>query len=315
MQILYHALSAPFLLQAQAEKTYWLPPQSAEHAKEVDAVFYGIYWLSVFFFVLIAGLTILFVVKYRRKGETDAPISERAHNTPLEIGWTILPTLIVAVIFFIGFHSYMRAAIPPENSYQVSVTGIKWNWMFTYPNGYIDNNLHVPVDTPVKLTITSEDVIHSVFIPNFRLKMDAVPGRYNVAWFNADEAGEYDLFCTEYCGTKHSEMLAKVVVHPPGEFETWLADASDFVKNLPPAEAGEKLYKVRGCAQCHSINGTAGIGPTFQGVYGKTEKMTDGSDITVEDNYIRESILNPQAKIVAGYQPVMPTYKGRIKDE
>jgi cytochrome c oxidase subunit 2 len=173
----------------------------------------------------------------------------------------------------------------------------------------------VPVDVPVRLVLTSEDVIHSFFVPAFRVKKDVVPGRYNTAWFEATAAGEYDVFCAEYCGTGHSDMLAKVVVHPPGEFEKWLAEASDFLSRLSPADAGERLVKTRGCRQCHTVDGKANIGPSFLGVFGRAGKLKDGASYTVEENYIRRSILDPQGEIVAGYEPVMPTYQGRLKDQ
>jgi cytochrome c oxidase subunit 2 len=186
--------------------------------------------------------------------------------------------------------------------------------MFGYPNGYVDENLHVPVDTPVRLVITSDDVIHSLFIPAFRLKKDAVPGRYTKMWFRATQPGEYQVFCAEYCGTSHSDMLAKTVVHPPGEFEKWLENASNFLDKMSPAEAGEKLFKQRGCTQCHSIDGTRIIGPTLQGAFGHEVALTTGQKVLFDEDYARNSILNPQAQIVAGFDPVMPTYQGRLKD-
>jgi cytochrome c oxidase subunit 2 len=187
--------------------------------------------------------------------------------------------------------------------------------MFTYPNGYIDSQLHVPVDTAVKLTMTSEDVLHSFFVPDFRIKRDVIPGRYTRLWFTAVETGEYDIFCTEYCGTNHWNMLSKLVVHERAEFDSWLEEASDFLSKMPPAEAGEMLYNMRGCKQCHSVDGSPGIGPSFLGKFGSEEQLLTGETVVVEENYIRESILDPQARIVAGYDPVMPTYQGRLKDE
>ena len=167
-------------------------------------------------------------------------------------------------------------ATPPANAYEILVDGQKWNWSFTYPNGYIDSNLHVPVDRPIRLVMSSQDVIHSLYIPAFRVKMDVVPGRYAKAWFEATEPGEYDLFCAEYCGTSHSDMIAHVVVHPVGEFETWLEKASNFLETMTPVDAGRKLFQVRGCAQCHSMDGSAKTGPTLQGVFGRAEQMHVG---------------------------------------
>jgi cytochrome c oxidase subunit 2 len=170
------------------------------------------------------------------------------------------------------------------------------------------------VDTAVRLVLSSEDVIHSFFVPSFRVKMDAVPGRYTKSWFRATRPGEYDVFCAEYCGTSHSDMRTAVVVHPPGEFEKWLEGASNLLATLPPAEAGARLYTTRGCAQCHSVDGRSGTGPTLQGLFGHPVPLQGGGSVTADENYLRESLLAPESKVVAGYQPVMPTYKGRLKD-
>ncbi len=295
------------------EPTFWMPVQAANTAGNVDTVFYFILWIALVFFALIVGLSLLFVLRYRRRAGRDAEASA-SHNLPLEITWTVIPLVLVAVIFVFGFRNFLRLSTPPANAYEVMVTGQKWKWLFTYPNGYVDEALHVPVDRDVKLTITSEDVVHSLFIPAFRVKKDAVPGRYTNVWFRATLPGEHDLFCAEYCGTSHSDMLAKVVVHEPGGFETWLAGAADFLAQLPPAEAGERLYKARGCAQCHAADATAGIGPGFGGIFGHAAALRGGEQVQVDENYLRESILEPQAKVVAGFEPVMPTYKGRLSD-
>ena len=157
--------------------------------------------------------------------------------------------------------------------------------------------------------------LHSLYVPAFRIKMDVVPGRYSKAWFEATEPGEYQLFCAEYCGTGHSDMIAKVVVHPVGEFETWLESASNFLETMTPVDAGRKLYQIRGCQQCHSVDGSAKTGPSLFGIFGHSQPLTDGSSVVVDENYVRQSILDPASQVVAGYEPVMPTYQGRIKDE
>lgn len=293
--------------------TFWMPVQGSAEAGQVDSVFYLILWIALFFFALIVGLMILFIFRYRRRPGHDAEPSP-THNHALELAWTLIPSALVVVIFVFGFRKFLDMSTPPANAYEILVTGQKWKWLFTYPSGYVDENLHVPVDTPIQLVITSEDVIHSLFVPDFRVKKDAVPGRYTKTWFRATLPGEHDLFCAEYCGTSHSDMLAKVVVHAPGEFEKWLADVSDFLDRMPPADAGAKLFGSRGCRQCHSVDGAAGIGPTLKGVFGHAQLLRDGSTVTVDENYVRESILEPQAKIAAGYEPVMPTYKGRLSD-
>ena len=292
----------------------WMPVQASTGAPAVDRLFFFILWLSVAFFVLIVGLMVLFVVRYRRRAGRTAPDASPSHNTALELTWTIIPLILVIVIFAWGFKVFMDMSTPPGNAYEVLVTGQKWKWLFTYPNGHVDENLHVPVDTPVRLVMTSEDVIHSFYVPAFRMKKDVVPGRYTKAWFRANKTGEFQVYCAEYCGTSHSDMLSMVVVHEPGGFESWLDKAADFLNTMPPAEAGAKLVAQRGCAQCHSVDGRGGIGPSFKGVFGHQVQLVSGPPLVADEDYIRESILEPQARVVAGYQPVMPTYKGRLKD-
>ncbi len=197
--------------------SFWMPPQVSTVAHSVDWLFNFILAISVFFFILITLVMVIFVLKYRRREGQTAQASP-SHNLPLELTWTAIPLVLVIIIFFFGFKGFLDMATPPANAYEVMVEGQKWNWSFTYPNGYVDQNLHVPVDRPVQLVMSSADVIHSLYVPAFRIKMDVVPGRYTKVWFEATEPGEYDLFCAEYCGTSHSDMLALVIVHPPGEF-------------------------------------------------------------------------------------------------
>jgi cytochrome c oxidase subunit 2 len=290
-----------------------MPGRASSFAADVDWVFNFILWISIFFFVLITALMLFFVIRYRRRRGRE-PGKSASHNTALEITWSVIPVLLIVLIFWFGFTVFIDMATPPENSYEVLVTGQRWKWLFTYPNGYVDENLHVPLDTNVRLVMSSEDVIHSFFVPEFRVKRDVVPGRYSKAWFRATQAGQFDIYCAEYCGTSHSDMLATVIVHEPGGFEKWLEDASNFLDKLSPAEAGARLYQSRGCQGCHSVDGTANIGPTFKEIFGDDHALADGSSVTVDEDYIRESILEPQAKIVAGYQPVMPTYQGKLSD-
>jgi cytochrome c oxidase subunit 2 len=297
-----------------ADGSFWMPPQVSTVAHSVDWLFNFILAISVFFFVLIVVVMIVFVLKYRRREGQTAEASP-SHNTALEVTWTVIPVLLVIVIFFFGFKGFLDMATPPANAYEITVEGQKWKWSFTYPNGYVDENLHVPVDRPIRLVMSSADVIHSLYVPSFRIKMDVVPGRYSKAWFEATQPGEYDLFCAEYCGTGHSSMLAHVVVHPPGEFETWLDKASNFLETMSPVDAGRKLFQVRGCVQCHSMDGSAKTGPTLLNVFGRRENLSNGTTITVDENYIRESILEPAAQVVAGFEPVMPTFQGRLKDQ
>ena len=301
-------------LLGQTSGSFWMPGQESTTAPAVDAVFYLILAVCAVFFTLVVGLMVFFVVRYARRPGVG-PTKTVTHNTALEIFWSAIPLLIVGVIFWQGFAAYMVMQTAPQGCYEIRVSARQWNWQFTYPNGYSDENLHVPVDEPVKLIMTSEDVNHGLSIPAFRVKMDLVPGRYTSTWFRAVRPGTYPLLCTEYCGDEHSDMLAAVVVHPQGEFDKWLKDAADYLSSLPLDKAGEILYQRRGCFQCHSIDGTSGTGPTLRNVFGKTHSLADGSTVVVDDNYIRESILEPQAKIRAGYQPVMSTYQGQLSDD
>ncbi len=292
----------------------WLPVDASTGAPAVDALFHFILWVSVAFFALIVGLMVYFVVRFRRRG-LDAAEPSPAHNTALELTWSGIPLLLVIVIFGWGFKVYLDLNTPPANAYEVQVTGQKWKWLFTYPNGHVDENLHVPVDRPVKLVMTSEDVIHSFFVPAFRVKRDVVPGRYSSLWFQATKTGTFPVLCAEYCGRGHSDMLAEVVVHPPGGFERWLEDAANLASRMSPAEAGERLFRTRGCAQCHAVDGSARVGPSLAGLVGRRAVLRDGTTVVADENYVRESILEPQAKVAAGFEPVMPTYKGRLKDD
>lgn len=305
-----HTLSQ--LVIAGSDGTFWFPPQASTTAADIDWVYYFVYWISVFFTLLIIGAGLWFMYRYR--SAKTAPAAAAAHNTALEVTWTVVPGILCVFIFYFGLTGYMDTHTAPDDSYVVNVTGIKWAWSFTYPDGTVSDTLHVPVNRPVRLVMSSEDVIHSMFIPAFRVKQDVVPGRYSELWFEANQTGEFQIFCTEYCGTKHSEMLSKAIVHEDGDFTKWLADAGNIHEHMSPVEAGELLTKQRGCLQCHSLDGSAGTGPSWKGIWGRSEKLADGSAVTVDENYVRTSILQPQAQVVAGYGPVMPTFQGKLKD-
>ncbi len=297
-----------------ARAQFWMPERASTVAGQVDFLFNFILIVSIVFFLLIVSLITFFVLRYRRTRDRDAEESAH-HNTALELTWSLIPFALLVVIFAFGFKYYLNMTVPPQNSIQIGVHAQRWAWSFTYPNGYTDANLHVPVNTPVDLTLTAEDVIHSLFIPAFRVKKDVVPGRYNKAWFEATRTGEYTVYCAEYCGRSHSDMLAKVIVHEPGGYEKWLEEAANWIDKLAPAEAGERLYTSLGCLACHSIDGGVRVGPTFKGLFGHPVPLRGGGEAVADENYIRESILDPATKVVAGFEPVMPTYKGRIKDK
>jgi len=298
----------------QAGPGFWMPAQGSTGAVAVDRIFWLVLWVSVFFFVLIVSLMVIFVVRYRRRAGREESEPSPRHNTPLEITWTAIPIMIVIVIFVWGFKEFLNINTPPVNAYEVQVTGQKWKWLFTYPNGHVDEDLHVPVHTPIQLVMTSEDVIHGFYIPAFRLKRDVVPGRYVKIWFQAVQTGEYQIYCTQYCGTGHSDMWAKVVVHEPGGFEKWMAEAGNFMKTMPPAQAGERLYRTLGCAQCHTVTGEASTGPTWKGLFGSRVPLEGGRALTADENYLRTCILDPTQNVPLGFQPVMPTFKGRVND-
>jgi cytochrome c oxidase subunit 2 len=325
---------------------FWFREGASNFSSDVDFLFDLILWISIAFFVLIVGGMALFVFRYRmRPGHTEEHSPH--HNNTIEVAWTVIPTLIVMVIFLLGFVYFVQMSTPPEDAYEINVIAKKWAWNFRYGRGdaTIDSpDLHVWMDQDFKLIQQSDDVIHSLFIPAFRVKMDCVPGRYTYQWFrvnrmpdpyddcNIDNAGRmedgsdmpvgFDIFCTEYCGTGHSSMNAKVVVHESkAAFDKWLEEFSTIFQNadgeaVPLEEVGEVLYTRKGCIQCHSLDGTAKVGPSFKTTadqWGSDQAMAAGS-ATIDENYVRESILNPNAKIRAGYKPAMPSYQGQLKD-
>jgi cytochrome c oxidase subunit 2 len=293
----------------------WMTPEVASTvADKVDAISHFIFLVSAFFFVLIVALMLYFIVKYKRKTNNDvtSPID---HNLKLEIVWTAIPLALLMIMFVWGFQVYLEMSIPPRGSMEIKVTGQKWFWTFDYPNGANSpNELVVPVGTPIKTIFSSKDVLHSFYVPAFRTKMDVLPNRYTVSWFEATKTGEFPIYCTEFCGTGHSSMLAKVRVVSKEEFNTWLDQAGSGGDGIAPEVYGEKLYKKFACNTCHSTDGSKIVGPSWKGIYG-TKKNTSAGAVTVDENYIRESILNPTAKVVAGYQPSMPSYQGILKDK
>ena len=289
--------------------TFNLPPAASTIAPEVDGLFYFIYWASVFFFILITIGTLFFAWKYRkREGEKSRLTPGITHNVALELFWSIIPAVIFMMIFFWGAKLYLKLYVIPSDAVEIRVTGQQWSWLFTYPGGAKNEKLVVPNGKPIKLLLSSVDVIHSFFIPDFRVKMDAVPNRYTSMWFQSDGNGEYDYYCAEYCGQQHSKMVGTLSVVSETEYTKWIEDIS-----VTPT--GDVLYKRFGCATCHSIDGTSGNGPTLKNLYGKKEEFTDGTTAVVDDNYLRESILEPNAKLVKGFEPLMPTFKNTINQE
>lgn len=287
------------------------PEAASTFAKDVDALYFFLVAVSAFFSVLIAVLVIFFAVKFRRRSpdEVGAPITG---SLALELLWTIVPLILTLVMFVWGAWVFLDLARPPRGSMEIFVVGKQWMWKAQHPDGQREiNELHVPVGRNVRLTIGSEDVIHSYYIPAFRQKIDAVPGKLTTTWFNASKPGEYHLFCAEYCGTKHSGMIGKIIAMAPDDFEQWLAGGAGAAS---PAAGGEKLFAELACNTCHKPD-SSGRGPVLNGVAGKPVLLADGSTVVADDNYLRESIMNPQARIVAGFQPLMPTFQGLVNEE
>jgi len=308
--------------QAQQDGDFFFPVQASANAGDVDAIYYFIFWVSAVSFALIVSATIFFALKYRRTKVGLNPEDSPHHSTSIEIVWSVIPTLFMIVMFKWGFDDYVERRTPPDNAYTVSVHAQKWVWSYSYPEGAetvsgwlggTGEGLVVPINTPVRLRIDSADVLHSYFVPAFRIKMDAVPGRYTYAWFEATAIGTYPVFCAEYCGTRHSRMLSQVQVLSQEDFDAWMAKQGNLA-DLPPVEAGQKLFE-RKCASCHHLDGTRLIGPPLNGKYGTEESLEGGLTATIDDNYLRESILEPAAKIVAGYPNAMTPFAGQLSED
>lgn len=294
---------------------FWMPVRASTSADAVDGLFDYIMWVNVVSALALMIGMVYFVMKYRAKSRKDKPEASTDHHTGLELVWSIAPLPIVLAMFAWGFQGFVELRTTPKDAYEIHVTGQKWKWLFEYPNGYTDDALHVPVGQKVRVVINSVDVLHSLYLPVFRQKIDAVPGRYTELWFEPTAAGEYPLFCAEYCGTNHSGMITKVIAHDGPDFEKWLEEAGKIIEQLPPVELGEKMYNQNGCGACHSLDGSAKTGPTFKGLFGKSEALADGSSVNVDENYIRQSILEPQSQLVRGFPPAMPTFKGKLSDK
>lgn len=306
---------------------FGMPEQASTLAPSIDFIYELITWISIFFFLLIVGLMVYFVIRYHKPPGTPAEGSV-IHNTPIEVIWTVLPLLLVIYIFYVGMQGYINLRSAPLDSYEINVVAQKWNWQFNYKNGATTSELIIPVGRPVKLLMSSKDVLHSVFIPAFRIKQDVVPGRITMLWFEAVEPGIYDLYCAEYCGTQHSTMLTKVIALEDEEFDEALLSAANW-PDLVPADklyvGGPRLFAR--CKSCHTLDGSSLTGPSWKGLWERTVSgetvFSDGttlSDLTGQgrlfnspEDYIMQSITNPKQKLVATHPTgSMPTFQGQL---
>lgn len=290
------------------------PEQASTFAWQVDGLYFYIAAITVFFTIVVVGAIIVLFIRYREREKYVHP-SEIEGSTILEVTWSIIPFIIVMTIFVGGAVIYYNIYRPPTEAMEIYVVGKQWMWKMQHPTGQREiNELHIPVNTKIRLTMTTEDVIHDFSVPAFRTKSDVVPGRYTYMWFEATKPGRYRILCMEYCGLNHSGMGGYVYVMEPRDFDNWL---SGNVSGQTPAEAGRELFETKlGCASCHAQDGSGGRGPALVGLFGKPVRLAGGQTVpAADDAYIRESIENPQAKIVEGFQPIMPTFKGQVTEE
>ena len=293
----------------------WIPfiPESASTMSwKVDALYFYLSGVTVFFTLLISSILVFFVIRYRRRTPYEIP-RPIAGSHKLETLWTVIPFVIAMTMFAWGASVYFEQYSPPKNAIEIYVVGKQWMWKIQHSTGQREiNELHIPVGRKVKLIMTTEDVIHDFFVPAFRIKADVVPGRYTSEWFEATKPGTYHLFCAEYCGMNHSGMIGSVIAMEPREFDNWLSGNTG---NQTPAVAGQQLYQSLGCVSCHGANGEGGRGPTLAGLFGRQTLLSTGQTVRADEAYIRESIINPQAKLVAGFGPIMPTFQGQVSED
>jgi cytochrome c oxidase subunit II len=289
-----------------------MPEQASSLAPQVDALYYFLILVSAVMTVLIAFLIIYFAIKYRRGSSADR--TQGPHRFwVMEVSWIVIPFIVTMIMFFWGARLYFAQARAPSGAMEIQCVARQWMWKFQHPEGNAEiNDLHVPVNRPVKIRMISEDVIHSLFVPAFRVKQDVLPGRYTTVWFEATKVGQYHLFCAEYCGAKHSEMRGRVIVLEPSQYEAWLAGRE---VAEPPEVAGRRLFDQLRCNGCHLGGALPGRCPPLDNLYGSTVRLQNGQSVVADETYLRESILRPAAKVVAGFQPLMPSYEGQISEE
>jgi cytochrome c oxidase subunit II len=286
------------------------PREASTIAPYTDALYFFLLLITVVGLVLVGALVFGFSIRYRK---AEHPIAIPVEgSTLLEATWTIIPLALFLIVFVWGALLYFRIYTPPANSMNIYVVGKQWMWKAEHPGGQHEiNALHVPTGRPIQLTMISQDVFHSFSIPDFRVKREVIPGRYSTVWFEATTPGTYHIFCTQYCGTNHSAMIGEVTVLSPDDYEKWTAGSTS---GMSLAQNGERLFASMGCNACHSGNATA-RGPNLAGVYGSKLRLANGTEVLVNDAYLRDAILNPSQHITAGYAPIMPTYQGQISED
>jgi cytochrome c oxidase subunit 2 len=285
-------------------------PSLITTTQAVDPVFKFIFGACLILLLGITATMVAFVIRYRRSRAPE-PTSQTSGNIWLEIIWIVLPSVLVLAMFYYGWAGYLSLRSVPKGALPVTATARQWSWSFTYANGKTSPRLYVPVGKPVLVNLVSLDVLHGFYIPAFRVKHDVVPGMKNFAWFVASKPGSYDLFCSVYCGVGHSGMITTVEALPPADFASWLEQGGG------AEHAGKELLEKHGCLGCHSLDGTLKVGPTFKGIWGRSVTVLTGGKehtLTVDEAYLRRSILEPNADVVKGFQPVMPSFAGLLKD-
>ncbi|HUB23836.1 MAG TPA: cytochrome c oxidase subunit II [Tepidisphaeraceae bacterium] len=285
----------------------FFPPEASNFAPQVDRLFFFEVIDAAFFTALIFGAIIYFCLRYRRRSEDEVPPKQPEHYG-VEATWTIIPFLLMLVMFFWGGDLYVDMKRPAQGGLEIHVIAKQWMWKIEHPEGVREiDELHVPIDTPIKLVMASQDVIHDFFVPAFRIKQDLLPGSYVTEWFEPTRLGTYHLFCAQYCGAGHSTMVGKVVVMSRSDYQAWLAGA---VSYEPPAAAGKLLFTSLGCVQCHGQRA-----PTLAGLYGSTVHLTDGSTVVADEQYLRNAITDPSSQVIAGFPPIMPSFQGQLSEE
>ncbi len=300
---------------ATGKMSAWFPPEASSHAQGVDSTFFGLYVAAVFAVVLVVGLALTFVLQFRRKSEDQQAAPSGRPNILLQGLWVLGALGLAIFAFTSGFGGFLDQSVPPYGAYQVNVAARQWDFDFTYPNGHVADTLHVATGQPVQLNLTSEDVTHSLAIPALRLNKAILPDRANTAWFTADVADTFPVRSNVYSGTGYEDMQTVMISHSPAEFEAWMQMVSDIFAGRTYEEVGELLYNRLGCKACHSLDGTRLVGPSFKDVYGSTYETREGTTGLVDDAYVKESILYPNNSIIAGYEPVMTPYEGKVTDK